>query len=37
MQQGPERSDERLVNWIPIVVPLLALFVLALVIWIDFF
>ena len=37
MEELPERDDERFVNWIPIIVPLIALFVLALVFFIDFF
>jgi len=37
MEQLPERDDERFVRWIPIVVPLLMLFLLALVLLIDFF
>lgn len=37
MEELPERDDELFVNWIPIIVPLLALFVLALVLLIDFF
>ena len=37
MQEVPERDDERLVNWIAIVVPLLALLVLALIFLIDYF
>jgi hypothetical protein len=32
----PERDEERFVNWVPIVVPLIALFMLALVFFIDF-
>jgi hypothetical protein len=37
MEELPERDEERFVNWIPIIVPLIALFVLALVFFIDFF
>jgi len=37
MEQLPERDEERFVNWVPIIVPLIALFVLALVFFIDFF
>lgn len=37
MQELPKGDDERFVNWIPILVPLLALLVLALVFFIDFF
>lgn len=37
MGQLPGRDDERFVNWIPILVPLFALFVLALVLLSDFF
>jgi len=37
MEELPKQDDERFVNWIPIIVPLIALFVLALVFFIDFF
>jgi len=37
MEELPERDEERFVNWVPIIVPLIALFVLALVFFIDFF
>jgi hypothetical protein len=37
MKELPEVDDERFANWIAIVVPLLALFVLALVLLIDVF
>lgn len=37
MQELPEREDERFVNWIPIIVPLIALLVLALIFLIDYF
>jgi len=37
MEELPKQDYERFVNWIPIIVPLIALFVLALVFFIDFF
>jgi len=37
MEELPEGDEERFVNWVPIIVPLIALFVLALVFFIDLF
>ena len=37
MDELDKRDEERFVNWVPIIVPLIALFVLALVFFIDFF
>ena len=37
MEELTDRDEERFVNWVPIIVPLIALFVLALVFFIDFF
>ena len=37
MEELPDRDEERFINWVPIIVPLIALSVLALVFFIDFF